>query len=304
MAANSILGAPIAAALAQETAAAAARIRERRGRAPALAVVASAGESAQIYAGKLVKDAAALGIDARIVALAAGASTGEALATVESLTRDAAIDGILLQTPLPKDVDAEALAGAIPPGKDVDGASVASAGAVALGRKGGFAPATAAAVLEIVRRSGVAVEGARALVIGRSAVVGRPAALGLLGMNATVTIAHSKTRGLAALAREAEILVAAVGKAALVLPDWVRPGSLVIDVGIHRITDAKQARDLLGHDPARLAAFESKGSAIVGDCHPRVAEASGAFTPVPGGVGPLTSAILLRHVVDAAASNR
>jgi methylenetetrahydrofolate dehydrogenase (NADP+)/methenyltetrahydrofolate cyclohydrolase len=304
VAARKILGEPIAAELKGEASAAAARILGNRGRAPALAVVASADESARIYAARLAKDAANCGIEARVSELGPGADTNAALALIRRLAADPAIDAILLQTPLPKNVDGDAAAAAIPIEKDVDGASLASIGAASLGRKVGFYPATAAAVLEIARRSGARIEGARAVVIGRSAVVGRPAALGLLAMNATVTIAHSKTRDLAALAREADILVAAVGKAALVAPDWVRPGSLVIDVGIHRIADAAAAKALLGHDAARWQAFETKGSAIVGDCHPRVEETAGAWTPVPGGVGPVTSAILLKHVVDAAAANR
>jgi methylenetetrahydrofolate dehydrogenase (NADP+)/methenyltetrahydrofolate cyclohydrolase len=302
--ARTILGEPIAAEVRGAAAAEAARILGIRGRRPTLALVAAADEAARIYATRIAKDAANCGIDARVSELGAGADTREALALVRRLAADSETDAILLQTPLPKNVDGEAAAAEIPVAKDVDGASLASMGAAGLGRKVGFYPATAAAVLEIARRSGVKIEGARAVVIGRSAVVGRPAALGLLAMNATVTIAHSRTRDLAALAREAEILVAAVGKPALVAPDWVRPGSLVIDVGIHRITDAAQARALLGHDPERWRAFEAKGSAIVGDCHPRVTEAAGAWTPVPGGVGPLTSAILMKHVVDAAAANR
>lgn len=299
-AARILFGEPLAAELRAETAAAAARIGSARGWAPALAIVASADESARIYANRIAKDAGAIGIEARVLTLPADARTVEAREIVRGAARDGGIDAILLQTPLPKEVDAEALAAEIPAAKDVDGATLVSAGAAALGRAGGFFPATAAAVIEIARRSGVPIEGARALVIGRSAVVGRPAALGLLAMHATVTIAHSKTRDLPALAREADVLVACVGKAALVEPGWVKPGCLVIDVGIHRITVRAEAERLLGHDAARLAAFESKGSAIVGDCHPRVAERAGAFTPVPGGVGPVTSAILLRHVARAA----
>lgn len=300
MSAVKLLGEPIAAAVKEAVAARAAALRGRRGMAPTLGLVASADESAQIYAKKIQKDAAALGIEVALSTLASAATTADAVALVSALARRSDIHGILLQTPLPSGVDAAAVAEAIPASKDVDGASTASAGFAALGRVGGYFPATAASVLELVKASGVSVAGARALVLGRSAVVGRPAAFGLLSMDATVTVAHSRTRELADRVREAEILVVAIGKPAFVQEAWVRAGALVIDVGMHRISDAARAKELYHFDAARLAAIEAKGSALVGDCHPAVERVAGRFTPVPGGVGPLTSALLLRHVVDAA----
>ncbi|HKE01284.1 MAG TPA: bifunctional 5,10-methylenetetrahydrofolate dehydrogenase/5,10-methenyltetrahydrofolate cyclohydrolase [Planctomycetota bacterium] len=294
MTARRLLGEPIAAKLRDEV-----KELASRGPRPRLLVVASAEESARIYARRIVKDAESTGIEAVVAELGAAATTEDAVARVESAARDRSVHAILLQTPLPAGIDAPCVASAIPAHKDVDGASPASAGAVALGRSGAFFPATAAAVLEILERSGAPVAGARALVIGRSAVVGRPAALGLVARDATVTIAHSKTRDLAALAREAEVLVVAVGKPALVEASWVRPGATVIDVGVHRVDEAA-ARRLYADDPERLAAIEQKRSALVGDCHPGVERVAGAFTPVPGGVGPVTTAILLRHVARAA----
>jgi methylenetetrahydrofolate dehydrogenase (NADP+)/methenyltetrahydrofolate cyclohydrolase len=271
-----------------------------KGRAPRLAIVASAAESARIYARKLVKDAESAGIEAELHELGEDASTAAAVEIVRRAASSPLVDGILLQTPLPAGVDAEALAAEIPAVKDVDGASRASAGAAAQGSRQAFYPATAAACLELIARVKPDVSGLRALVLGRSAVVGRPVALGLVNRNATVTIAHSKTRNAASLARESDVLVAAGGTLALVEASWIKPGAVVIDVGIHRVVDPAAARELIGGDAVRWGEFERKGSAIVGDCHPGVAAVAGALTPVPGGVGPVTSAILLTHVVRAA----
>jgi methylenetetrahydrofolate dehydrogenase (NADP+)/methenyltetrahydrofolate cyclohydrolase len=300
MTAQRILGEPIAAELRQAAKDGASRCLAEKGLAPRLAIVASAAESARIYARKLVKDAEAAGIESELHELAEDASTPAALEIVRRAASSPLVDGILLQTPLPAGVDAEALAAEIPAVKDVDGASRASAGAAAQGSRQAFYPATAAACLELIARVKPEVAGLRALVLGRSAVVGRPVALGLVNRNATVTIAHSKTRDAAALARESDVLVAAVGKLALVEASWIKPGAVVIDVGIHRVVDPAAARALLGGDAVRWGEFERKGSAIVGDCHPGVAAVAGALTPVPGGVGPVTSAILLTHVVRAA----
>lgn len=300
MTAQSILGEPLAEDVRASARRDAARVLDARGRAPRLAIVAASSDAARIYARRLVEDAQRTGVDAAVHELPSSASTDAAVALVEGLARDPAVDGILLQTPLPEGVDAARLAEAIPAGKDVDGATRASAGAVAQGLRQAFYPATAAACLDLVRSVKPEIAGLRALVIGRSLVVGRPVALGLLARDATVTIAHSKSCGTESLAREADLIVAAAGKPCLVEPSWIRPGAVVIDVGIHRVTDPGAARRWLGHDPQRWEAFERKGSAVVGDCHPRVAEVAGALTPVPGGVGPLTSAVLLRHVVRAA----
>ncbi|MBI3820951.1 MAG: bifunctional 5,10-methylenetetrahydrofolate dehydrogenase/5,10-methenyltetrahydrofolate cyclohydrolase [Planctomycetes bacterium] len=301
MTAAPLAGDPIAAALREEALRIAQTIIKTRGRAPMLAVVASADESAKMYAEKIRKDAAKCEITVRIVPFAADITNARAVELLDSLAADPEIDAILLQTPLPASVDAAALADRIPAGRDVDGASLASAGSAALGRRGARFPATAAAVLEIVRRSNIKIAGSRAVVLGRSAVVGRPAAFGLLTMDATVTVAHSKTKDIINITKEADIVVAAIGKPAFVDESWIKPGALVVDVGIHRLTDAARVRELFINDPARVAAFEQKGSVVVGDCHPNVAGVAGMLTPVPGGVGPVTSAILLKNAALAAA---
>lgn len=300
MSGSLILGEPVAAALRAEALAIARDVKNKTGRAPVLTIVASADESARIYAQRICKDAAACEIDARVEPLDLHISHDDAARRIAAIAADSGVDAILLQTPLPKAVDAARIADLLPPWKDVDGASLVSAGAAALGRENAFFPATAAAVLELLKRSNVNISGERAIVLGRSAVVGRPAAFGLLTLNATVTIAHSKTREIDQLTKEAGIVIAAIGKLGLITPEWIRPGATVIDVGIHRVTDPAVAAQLFHHEPARLAAFQQKGSAVAGDCHPDVARVAGAFTPVPGGVGPVTSAILLKQSAQAA----
>ncbi len=158
--------------------------------------------------------------------------------------------------------------------------------------------------MEILRRSGIALEGAQAVVLGRSDIVGKPMALLLMHANATVTICHSKTRDLAAVVRQADVVVAALGRTAMVAPDWIRPGATVIDVGINRVTDGREAARLFANFPLRLAQFRDKGSALVGDVHPDAAAVAGALTPVPGGVGPLTIAMLMSNTVKAARLRR
>lgn len=293
-------GEPIAALLRAEAEATATVVRERRGQAPRLVIIASADPSAVIYAAKLQKDAAACGIDAIVAPLALDANDRDAASLVGGHAADPLVDAVLLQTPLPPGIDPAQLPALIPPSKDIDGVTLECAGAAALGRRGAFFPATAAAVLEILKNSSAKIEGAHAVVLGRSAVVGRPAAFGLIALDATVTIAHSKTVNLKEIIRSADVLVAAVGKPALVEPDWIRPGATVVDVGIHRMTDAALAARLFKNDAARLDAFSQKGSAIIGDCHPECAQLARAITPVPGGVGPVTSAILLKQTAAAA----
>ncbi|MFN0205013.1 MAG: bifunctional 5,10-methylenetetrahydrofolate dehydrogenase/5,10-methenyltetrahydrofolate cyclohydrolase [Planctomycetota bacterium] len=300
MSARILSGEAIANAIKAETTAIAGELIKKRGRAPCLTVVASADESAKIYAEKIKRDAAVCHINVEVAPLDINISHADAMQQIRAIVNNPAVDAVLLQTPLPKNVNAVAAADLIPIEKDVDGASISSAGAAALGRAEGYFPATAAAVLEILQRSNINISGARAVVLGRSAVVGRPAAFGLLTLHATVTIAHSKTTHIEKIVREADILVVAIGKVAFVVPDWIRPNTTVMDVGIHRVTDAHLVKTWFANDPARVAAFDKKGSAIVGDCDPRIVEIAGAMTPVPGGVGPVTSAILLKQAAIAA----
>jgi methylenetetrahydrofolate dehydrogenase (NADP+)/methenyltetrahydrofolate cyclohydrolase len=200
-------------------------------------------------------------------------------------------------------VDAKRVLEAVDPAKDVDGFHPVNLGRLVSGRAG-LVACTPAGAMEILRRSGIAIEGANAVVVGRSDIVGKPMALLLMHANATVTICHSKTRDLPGVVRQADIVVAAIGRAAMVEPDWVRPGATVIDVGINRITDEAKAQRIFAKFPAKLAQFQEKGSVLVGDVHPGVAEIAGAITPVPGGVGPLTIAMLMSNTVKAARLRR
>jgi methylenetetrahydrofolate dehydrogenase (NADP+)/methenyltetrahydrofolate cyclohydrolase len=231
--------------------------------------------------------------------LGVGSSTAEVLAAVEHYNRRVEVHGILVQLPLPRQVDAQRVLDAVRPEKDVDGLHPENAGRL-VQKRPRFVPCTPAGIMEMLRRSGVEVSGRRAVVLGRSEIVGKPMALLLMHADATVTVCHSRTRDLPSVTREADILVAAIGRAGLVRAEHVRPGAVVVDVGMNRITDPALARDLLL--PSRLPEFESKGHALVGDVHaPSVQEVAGALTPVPGGVGPLTIAQLIANTVRAAA---
>jgi len=231
--------------------------------------------------------------------LGVGATTGEVLTAVEHFNRRVEIHGILVQLPLPRQVDAQRVLDAVRPEKDVDGLHPDNVGRL-VQRRPRFVPCTPAGIMEMLRRSGIEVAGRRAVVLGRSEIVGKPMALLLMHADATATVCHSRTRDLPSVTREADILVAAIGKPGLVRAEHVRPGAIVVDVGMNRVTDPALARDLLL--PSRLAEFEKKGHALVGDVHaPSVQEVAGALTPVPGGVGPLTIALLVANTVRAAA---
>ena len=233
------------------------------------------------------------------------ADTGqeEIIERVRALNAREEIDGILVQTPLPDAVDEFAVMRTIDPDKDVDGFHPVNVGRLTIGLEA-FVPATPMGVMAILREHGVRIEGARAVVIGRSDIVGKPTAMLLMHSHATVTICHSRTRDLAAVAREADILVAAIGRAAMITPEFVKPGAAVIDVGINDVDDPARVRELFGDDPERAEDLEKKGYTLVGDVHPAAAEKAGLFTPVPGGVGPLTIAMLLRNCLQAARRRR
>ncbi len=230
-------------------------------------------------------------------------TTEELLALVEDLNSRDDVDGILVQLPLSPQVDTKKVLEAVDPAKDVDGFHPANLGRLVSGRPG-LVACTPVGVMEILRRSGATIEGANAVVLGRSDIVGKPTALLLMHVNATVTICHSKTKDLPAVVRRADIVVAAMGRTAMVTPDWIKPGATVIDVGINKVTDAAQAERLFANFPKRLEQFRAKGSTLVGDVHPDVASVAGAITPVPGGVGPLTIAMLMSNTVKAARLRR
>ena len=230
--------------------------------------------------------------------LPATATTAEVAAVVEEWNGRADIHGILVQLPLPPQVDAEQVLDLVDPQKDVDGFHPDNVGRL-VQKRPRFVPCTPAGIMELLRRSALEVAGRRAVVLGRSDIVGKPMALLLLHADATVTVCHSRTRDLPSVTREADLLVAAIGRPGFVRAEHVKPGAVVIDVGMNRIERAEEARELL--DPARLPDFEKKGYALVGDVHfPQVREVASALTPVPRGVGPLTIALLMRNTVTAA----
>jgi len=233
----------------------------------------------------------------------ANVSTEYMLRLVADLNNDDKVDGILVQLPLPSQVDSKRVLEAVSPAKDVDGFHPVSMGMLVSNRPG-LVACTPAGCMEILRRNNINIEGANAVVLGRSDIVGKPMALLLLHANATVTICHSKSRDLPEIIRRAEILVAAIGRAGFVQPDWIKAGAAVIDVGTNKVTDAAEANRLLGNFPQRLEKFRAKGNVLIGDVHPDAVNTAGALTPVPGGVGPMTITMLMSNTVKAAKLRR
>jgi len=271
---------------------------------PGLAVIlVGHNPASEIYVRNKVKACEQVGVHGETLTPPDSVSTEELLRLVEQLNQRNEIDGILVQLPLPPQVDSKKVLLAVSPEKDVDGFHPVNVGNLSTQRPG-LVPCTPAGVIEILRRSNIAIEGRNAVVIGRSDIVGKPVAMLLLNNNATVTICHSKTSDLPAVARQADILVAAIGKAGYVTRDFVNPGATVIDVGINKITDRGELEKFFAGDAAREKSFAEKGSTLVGDVDPHVAEVAGAITPVPGGVGPLTIAMLLANAVKACRARR
>jgi methylenetetrahydrofolate dehydrogenase (NADP+) / methenyltetrahydrofolate cyclohydrolase len=271
---------------------------------PGLAVIL-VGEvpASQIYVRSKVKTCGELGIYSEMLTPPETITTEEMLALVADLNAREDIDGILIQLPLPKHVDTRRLLEAVSPDKDVDGFHPINAGRLQSGQPG-LAPCTPAGIMEILKRSHLPIAGQNAVVVGRSDIVGKPAAMMLLNASATVTICHSKTKDLGKVTREADLLVAAIGRPGFVTPEMVKPGATLIDVGINRVIDEAEVKELFGDDPARAATFAKRGSVVVGDIHPAAFAHSGAYTPVPGGVGALTIAMLMQNTVTAAKLRR
>lgn len=275
-----------------------------RGIRPGLAAVLVGNVAAShIYVSSKVKSCEELGIFSDLITPPETVTTEEMLELVAELNAREDIDGILIQLPLPKHVDAKRLLDAIAPDKDVDGFHPVNAGRLQAGRPA-LAPCTPAGVIEILKRAGIGISGKHAVVVGRSDIVGKPAAMLLLHENATVTICHSKTTDLAAITRQADILVAAIGRPGFITPEMVKPGATIIDVGINRITDRAEFDKFFAGDAKREEVFTRRGSTIVGDVHPAAFELASAYTPVPGGVGPLTIAMLMANTVRAAKMRR
>jgi methylenetetrahydrofolate dehydrogenase (NADP+) / methenyltetrahydrofolate cyclohydrolase len=271
---------------------------------PGLAVVLVGHDPAsEIYVRGKVKSCEEVGIYSEKLTPPDTVSTEELLELVDDLNRRDEIDGILVQLPLPFEVDSKRILMAVNPLKDVDGFHPVNVGFLSTQRPG-LVPCTPAGVIEILRRSQIPVAGQEAVVVGRSDIVGKPVAMLLLNGNATVTVCHSKTHDLADVCKVADILVAAIGRPAMITRDFVKPGATVIDVGMNKITDGVEFERLFAGNAKREESFRSRGSTLVGDVHPEVAEIAGAITPVPGGVGPLTIAMLMANTVRAAKLRR
>jgi len=267
------------------------------------AVLVGENPASQIYVKSKIAACEELGMASWLHAPPAGVSTASLLRLVQDLNEADNVDGILVQLPLPAQVDSKRVLEAVDPAKDVDGFHPVSMGRLLTNRPG-LVACTPAGCMELLRRSGVALEGANAVVLGRSDIVGKPMALLLMHANATVTICHSKTRDLPEVVRRADIVVAAMGKAGFVQADWIRPGAAVIDVGTNKVTDPAEGERLLKNFPQRLEKFRAKGSALVGDVHPDAVFTAGALSPVPGGVGPMTITMLMSNTVKAAKLRR
>ena len=272
-----------------------------QGAPPGLAVVLVGNSPAsEIYVRNKIKACHDLGIYSDSITPPGTISTEELLATVRDLNQRPDLDGILVQLPLPRQVDTKRILEAVTPAKDADGIHPCNVGRLVAGLPGPRA-CTPAGILEVLRRYQIPVAGKRAVVVGRSDIVGKPVALLLLHEHATVTICHSRTTDLAAVCREADILVVAMGKAAMITGDFIRPGATVIDVGMNRIDSRDEVARIFRNSPEKLASFDRRGSVLVGDVHPLdVVEKAAAYTPVPGGVGPLTIAMLMVNTVAAA----
>jgi len=277
---------------------------DRAGRPPGLGIILVGHDpGSEIYVRNKVKAGSDSGLRVDVLRLGATATLEDLLALVDRLNHSGEHDGILVQAPLPAAMGRDAaqrVFDAIDPAKDVDGFHPANVGRLVQGRAR-LAPCTPSGVIEMLDHFGIQIRGRRAVVLGRSEIVGKPMALLLLRRDATVTICHSKTPSIAEVAAEGDILVAAIGRPGFVTPEFVKAGATVIDVGINRVTDRGLATALLGSDSPRVQDFDRRGSVVVGDVHPAVADVAGALTPVPGGVGPLTIAMLLKNTVAAAA---
>ncbi len=297
-------GREIAGQIRGEVAAEVRRLAEA-GAVPRLdAVLVGDDPASKVYVGSKARTLEELGMASRTHRLEPSASQAELERLVDRLNDDPAVDGILIQLPLPEGLDSGALLNRVDPAKDVDGFHPYNIGLLQIGHPH-LVPCTPAGIMEMLRREQIEIEGRRAVVVGRSDIVGKPMAAMLLHANATVTICHSRTRELAAVTRQAEILIAAAGVPALIGPEHVAEGAVVVDVGMHRLTDAAAVERLYGGNRKKMGAFGRRGSVLTGDVDfMRVAPTAGRITPVPGGVGPLTIAMLMANTLRAAQSRR
>jgi methylenetetrahydrofolate dehydrogenase (NADP+)/methenyltetrahydrofolate cyclohydrolase len=299
MTAKILDSAGVAQAIRDEVAAAVAEYSNHELR-PGLAVVLVGSDSAsRIYVNGKARACEQLGLYSEKIELPETTTTEELLALIGDLNGRDEIDGILVQLPLPRQVDTALVLNAVDPAKDVDGFHPVNIGRLTLNEPG-LRPCTPAGIVELLDRHEIQINGARAVVMGRSRIVGLPIALLFLHRHATVTICHSRTNDLSAIARQADILVAAIGRTGMVDGSYIKPGAAVVDVGMNRITTRQDLERFFGDDPKRRAAFDKNGSTLIGDVNPReAAEAAGYLTPVPGGVGPLTIAMLMKNTLTA-----
>jgi methylenetetrahydrofolate dehydrogenase (NADP+) / methenyltetrahydrofolate cyclohydrolase len=303
MAAILLDGTRIANEVKAEVAAEAKTLFEAGIRPGLVAVLVGDDPASEVYVRSKVRACEAMGFFSEQIVRPANSTTAEIVALVRELNERDDVDGILVQLPLPRGIDSRKVLVEVNPAKDVDGLHPFNVGNLAANHPT-LVACTPAGVMEILRRSNIAVEGREAVVVGRSDIVGRPVAMLLTNANATVTVCHSKTRDLAAACRRADILVAAIGRTAMITEEYVKPGATVIDVGINRVSDAALATRIIGGDETRLANFEKRGYILAGDVLPSVAQVAGAMTPVPGGVGPLTIAMLMSNTLKAARLRR
>ncbi len=307
MTANILSGKVFSEAIKAEVRSEVSDIRETHGYSPCLVVVRVGEDPASaVYVGSKVKTAEELGIISEHRHLDVDTPHDEVIAVIDELNARSDVDGILVQLPLPKQIDERKILERIDPEKDVDGFHPVNVGKLTLGYPA-LAPCTPAGVIEILKRAGIEIAGKHAVVVGRSNIVGKPMASLLLKENATVTICHSRTTDLPATTRQADILVAAIGRAGFIRREHIREGATVIDVGINNLTDASLAPEYFVAEDIekRLKAIETRGFTLVGDVNPKDAmEMAANFTPVPGGVGLLTVAMLMKNTVDAAKARR
>ena len=299
MTAHLLDGAAVAKAIKNEVASEVTSLASRGLKPGLAAVLAGSDPASQIYVSSKVKTCEQLGLYSEKIKLPETTSTDELLALVRELNSRDEIDGILIQLPLPKQVDTPLVLNSVDPAKDVDGFHPVNIGRLTLNEPG-LRPCTPAGIMEMLDRYNINLKGTRAVVLGRSRIVGLPMALLLLHRHATVTICHSRTADLPEVAREGDILIAAIGRLGMVDASYIKPGAAVIDVGTNRVTDRESLVRFFGDDPKRHAAFEKNGSTLIGDVNPReAAEVAGYLTPVPGGVGPLTIAMLMKNTLTA-----
>lgn len=304
--AETLDGRTVAEQIKREVAEEVRRLSAQHGLKPCLAAVLVGDDDASaVYVRNKVRACAEVGIGSDQRVLPAATTTEELLALISELNRREDVDGILVQLPLPKQIDEALIIEAVDPAKDVDGFHPTNVGLLAIGRPR-FIPCTPAGIIELLERNNIEIAGANACVVGRSQIVGRPVASLLLQRHATVTICHSRTRDLPSVTRQADILVAAIGRPAFIRGDYLKPGCTVIDVGVNKVTDIDEAKAIFGDEAGkRLEAIKQRGYTLVGDVHPAEADrVAGRRTPVPGGVGLLTVAMLMRNTLQAAKRRR